>query len=147
LDGTAHTIALVEDSGRGVNWMEPRDVSLDEAVKLLTTNEGSGHMLVDDGFLAATYCKTSQRNVAFCDSHVEFIGQLADPAVARGLFTVAGGEPGVDDYVSPDQYVEREEVTVVKWNTVYSLVLFVVLSLLPAVWTRWSAKTQRIEGK
>jgi hypothetical protein len=35
-DGTSQTIMVVEASGMGINWMEPRDLSMKEAVQLMT---------------------------------------------------------------------------------------------------------------
>jgi prepilin-type processing-associated H-X9-DG protein len=131
-DGTAHTMVLLEATGLGVNWMEPRDMSLVEAVELLTTKARSGHTLAREGFLTTTYYETSQRNAAFCDGHIDYVGQFANPAVARGMLTVAGGEPIVENF--EERYVETVATTVVKWKAVYALCVFLILSLLPAAW-------------
>jgi type II secretory pathway pseudopilin PulG len=139
-DGTAWTIMVIEASGLGINWMDPRDVSLDEAIELMTTKPRSGHSHVVDGFLATTYYETSLRYVAFCDGHVQLIEQLRDPWFAKALLTAAGGEqlsPVYEAPVQPDPRrapVDPKSTTVVKWGVVWSLTLFVILSLLPAAW-------------
>jgi hypothetical protein len=133
-DGTANTIMVIEASGLGINWMEPRDVTLDEAVELLTTKPRSGHMHVDDGFLMTTYYETSYRNVAFCDAHAVWMGQLKDAELAKTLLMAADGKTIPADW--QETYVEPNATTVVKWGKVWGLSLFMVLSLLPAAWLK-----------
>lgn len=132
-DGTSNTILLIEASGLGVNWMEPRDVSIDEAIDLLTKKSRSGHTYLHDKFLTTTYYENSYRNVAYCDGRVEWMGQLSDADIAKALLTIAGGEiipPDVEgEFGAPD--VSR---TIVKWGTVYALCTFILLSLLPIRW-------------
>ena len=55
----------------------------------------------------------------------------ANDALAR--LTVNGGETVSEDYAS-DYYAATIGTTVVKWRVVYSLSVFVALSLLPVVW-------------
>jgi prepilin-type processing-associated H-X9-DG protein len=129
-DGAANTILVIEASGLDRNWMEPGDLTIDEAVELLTTKPRSGHRHVSDGFLTTKYYETSQRNVAFCDGHVEFMGQLKDASLARALLTADGGEPIPEDL--EEIYVPPTSTTVVKWGRVWGLSVFVILSLLPA---------------
>jgi prepilin-type processing-associated H-X9-DG protein len=139
-DGTSWTIMVLEASGLGVNWMEPRDVSLDEAIELMTTKPRSGHSHVEDGFLTTTFYETSARNVVFVDGHVTWMEQLRDPWFAKALLTAAGGEqlsPVYEAPVQPDPRrapVAPKTTTVIKWGVVWSLTLFVILSLLPAAW-------------
>jgi prepilin-type processing-associated H-X9-DG protein len=136
-DGSSNTIMVIEATGLGINWMEPRDVTLDEAIELLTTKKRSGHTHVDDGFLTTTYYETSYRNVAYCDGHVEWMGQLKDSDIAKALFTIAGGER-MDFVYGPSllDLVEPMPTTVVKWGKIWGLSVFVVLALLPAAWIR-----------
>lgn len=131
-DGTSHTITVFESSGLSVNWMDPRDVTLDEAIALLTTKPRSGHMQVEDGFLTTTYYETSYRNVAYCDGHVTWMGQLKDADLAKALFTVAGREAIPNEW--EETYVPPKTTTVVKWGKVWSLSVFIIVSLLPVAW-------------
>jgi prepilin-type processing-associated H-X9-DG protein len=144
-DGLSKTIMVIEATGLGINWMEPRDVTLDEAIELLTTKKRSGHSHVDDGFFTTTYYETSYRNVVFCDGHVQWMGQLKDAAIARSLFTIAGGEHlDFDDLQSRLNLVEPKTTTVVKWGKVWGLSVFMVLSLLPAAWLK---RRQNVLGR
>jgi len=134
-DGTSKTIMVIEATGLGVHWMEPRDPTLEEAVALLTTKPRSGHLHVHDGFLATTYYETSFRNVAFCDGHVVWLGQLKDAELAKALLTATGGERVRNEDWLQD-YVEPRATTIVKWGKVWGLSVFIVLALLPAACVR-----------
>ena len=123
------------------NWMDPRDVTFDEAVELLTTKPRSGHMSVSDGFFTTTYYETSARNVAFCDGHVaihrptersENRQSLADMRRRR---IVAATDNRNQEFVR-QQFVEPVTTTVIKWGRIWGLAVFVILSLLPALWIR-----------
>lgn len=142
-DGTANTILLIEASGLERNWMDPQDVTLEEAVELLTTKPRSGHRVASDGLFTTTYFETSTRNVVFCDGHVVYMDQLKDSDIARALLTCAGGEqlPAEatnrdQDFVHARQFVEPVTTTVIKWGRIWGLSVFIILSLLPAVWMR-----------
>jgi hypothetical protein len=65
------------------------------------------------------------------------MGQLKDSAIARALFTVAGGER-MDFYDGQSRFdlAEPKSTTVVKWGKVWGLTVFVVLALLPAAWLK-----------
>lgn len=91
-DGASKTIMLIEANDRHINWMEPRDMTIDEAVELLTTKPHSGHIDVADGFFSRTFYDTPFHTVVFCDGHAETLGQMNNPAVARALLTANGGE-------------------------------------------------------
>jgi prepilin-type processing-associated H-X9-DG protein len=146
-DGMSMTIMVIEASGLGINWMEPRDVSLDEAIELLTTKPRSGHAHVDDEFLTRIYYETSSRNVVWCDGHVRWMEQLKDAELAKSYLTATGGERemllrkyGYDKYKGPiswprmEKYVEPKSTIFIKWGVVWSLAVFVMLALLPARW-------------
>jgi hypothetical protein len=139
-DGTSLTITVIEASGLGIQWMDPRDVSLDEAIELLTTKPRSGHAHVHDGFLTTTYYETSSRNAAFCDGHIMWMEQLRDPKFAKAILTAAGGEQISPQYEAPvatdsePKFVEPKSTTDVKWGVVWGLTVFAILALLPAAW-------------
>jgi hypothetical protein len=145
-DGTAKTITVIEASGIGVNWMEPRDVAMDEAIQLLTTTPQSGHRHVRDGLLTTTSYKTTERHVARCDGSVHWMGQLSDPNVAKALLTAAGKEVFDEEWAK--SYVPPKSTTDIKWGKVWALSLFLLLALLPMRWMwqrRVGQKTAREE--
>jgi prepilin-type processing-associated H-X9-DG protein len=138
-DGISNTLMLIEATGLGVNWLDPRDVTVDEAVELLTTKPRSGHSHVHEGFFTTTYHETSQRNVVFIDGHVVHMGQFDDADVAKALLTIAGGETIPQELA--DEYKPDVVTTIVNWRNIYALSLFVVLAMLPAAWMRSLAKS------
>ncbi len=132
-DGLSKTITVLEASGLATNWMEPRDLSLAEAVELLTTTPRSGHRHFEDGFLTTTYYDTWYRHVAFCDGSVHRMERHFH-GIARALLTAAGGEVIPQAPNLPIlQYVEPKTTTIIKWGKVWGLSVFIVLSLLPAL--------------
>jgi len=136
-DGTSKTIMVIEATGFGIHWMEPRDVTLEEAIELLTTKPRSGHWHVDDGLLTTTYHETSARNVAFCDGHTVWMEQFDDTELARALLTAARRETFAwQNGRPPATFREAKMTTIIKWGKVWGLSVFVVLSLLPAAWVR-----------
>lgn len=86
-DGTSTTIVVVETSGSGVNWMEPRDLPF--AVVKQGTNSplrggfSSGH----GGYAQALNADGSTRP----------IGGTMSPEELEALFTRAGGE-AIEDF-------------------------------------------------
>ncbi len=139
-DGTSQTISVVEASGMGINWLEPRDLSMNEAVRLLTTQPRSGHSHVREGFLTTTYFETSSRNVARCDGSVSWMEQLNDPALASALLTAAGGEVIPTNWRS--KVVPSKRTVVVKWGVVWGLSVFIILAVLPAARIRRTSSEQ-----
>jgi hypothetical protein len=139
-DGTSQTIMVVEASGMGTNWMEPRDLTMNQAVNLLTTQPRSGHSQVYEGFFTRTYYETSSRNVARCDGSVYWMEQLNDPALAEALLTAAGGEVIPNDLST--KIAPGKTTVEVKWGIVWSLALFIVLALLPMASVRQKTAMQ-----
>jgi hypothetical protein len=128
-DGTAHTIALIEARGMEVNWMEPRDLSIDEAVELLTGKPASGHLREDDGFLTTIIWET-ERYVARWDGTIEFFSPISHKGTARAMLTASRGEPNGE---FEEMFIEPNLTIVRKWGRFWSLSVFVILSLLPAI--------------
>jgi prepilin-type processing-associated H-X9-DG protein len=72
-DGTSNTIAVIEVQNTGINWMEPRDITIDEAVRRITSSK----TLV---------------NVLMMDGSVEAIDPKMNPAKLRAMMTRQGNE-------------------------------------------------------
>jgi hypothetical protein len=126
---------VIEASGEEVSWMEPRDLSVDEAIELMTTKPRSGHVHSCDGWLFTTYYENSYRNIAVCDGSVLWLSQLRDPAVAKELTSIRTRRPGFNYHWDEARFAKGELIrTEVKWGKVWALSLFVILSLLPAAW-------------
>src|ERR1043165_8830586 len=91
-DGTATTILLIEAHGRPVIWSEPRDLTFEEAVDLLSRPVplNDGHA-VNNGFF---YKQSRGRFVAFADTRVQLLTSPLDRHLAAALLTVNGHEIG-----------------------------------------------------
>jgi prepilin-type processing-associated H-X9-DG protein len=80
MDGTSNTIAIVEVEGMPVNWMEPKDIDIEQFVSSTGGPGGAGAKHLH-GF-----------NTAFADGSVRFLMDQTDPITKRALATRAGGE-------------------------------------------------------
>jgi len=81
-DGTANTVMVVESERGNTNWLEPRDLSLAEALKP-----------IDEDLTAISSGHARGVNVAFCDGHIRFLpADIFRPNEMRSLLTMSGGE-------------------------------------------------------
>jgi prepilin-type processing-associated H-X9-DG protein len=82
-DGTSNTIMLVEVAGSGINWLEPRDLDIEQLSFQVNPPSGKGiHSHHPGG-----------ANVAFCDGSVRFLSDGIDPRTLEYLITIADGNP------------------------------------------------------
>ena len=127
-DGPENTILLIEASGSEISWAEPRDLTVDEAVDLLTkpSPEAGGHR-IDNGFF---YKPSVGRNMSFADGSVKFLATPINRKLAEALLTVDGGEQ-IDL-----SELENALAPQLDYAQCYAFGMFVILSLLPAAWMR-----------
>ena len=81
-DGTSNTILAIEVGGSGISWMEPRDVTVEEAIAFITNPSASQFMQFHPGGV----------NVAMADGSVRFISETIDPEQLRALLTRDDGQ-------------------------------------------------------
>jgi hypothetical protein len=127
-DGAATTILFIESNRPKANWAEPRELTFDEAVELLSrpASAEDGHP-VDDGFF---YKRRFGRCVAFADAHAELLRAPLSRELATALLTVDGGE----DIASELNTAVEPELDYAKC---YVFGLFMALSLFPALGVWW----------
>jgi type II secretory pathway pseudopilin PulG len=82
-DGSSNTILLVEVSGLGINWEEPRDVTVDEFMDLVAKSASQGRRSPHVGGFQAL----------MADGSVHFINNSIDPKTLRSLLLRNTGEP------------------------------------------------------
>ena len=83
VDGTSNTIAVVEVVNAGIEWCEPRDLSIDELSMRLNDGSGNGPSSYHPGGL----------NVLFADASVIFLGDGIDPVTLENLIRYDDGNP------------------------------------------------------
>jgi prepilin-type processing-associated H-X9-DG protein len=82
-DGTSNTILAIEVGGSGIPWMEPRDMTVEEAFTYITDPMATGQQHPHPGGV----------NVVLADGSVRFISSAIDPQMLRRLLTRNDGEP------------------------------------------------------
>ena len=79
-DGTSKTITVVEVANSGIPWLEPRDLSLEEALKGINPK--------DDHGLCISSNHPGGANVGYGDAHVEFLENSTTPEKLKKLLTI-----------------------------------------------------------
>lgn len=129
-DGFRNTVLLVESAQRHVNWMEPVDLTLGEAVDLLADRKRLRHVSGMEGWVQRRM-QSNGGNLGFVDSHAEYIGAIADRQRATDLLTIADGRPR-----EPPETLQATPATIVvtHWGRIVSLGVFALLTALPWRW-------------
>lgn len=129
-DGGANTILLMEAPNQGIDWAEPRDLSFEEAVDILTgeTLLSGGHLIDVHGlFLPRRFI-----SVAYVDGHMGVLPLPLSRELATALLTIDGGEK-IDE-------AELRKLAPAKLNVawLWGLSAFVGLAVWPGVrmWLR-----------
>ncbi|WP_442483530.1 DUF1559 family PulG-like putative transporter [Aeoliella sp. SH292] len=126
-DGTSNTILLIEADSRGVHWAEPKDLTFQEAVDLLSTplpdTATDGHPVIRGYFYKPSFV----RNVAMCDGSARALRVPIRREDAIALLTASGA-----DSIDFD-LIERHSTPQLDYARVWVFSVFVVLALLPAV--------------
>ncbi len=81
-DGTSNTIIAIELGASGINWMEPRDLTIEEAIAFITDPTVSPFQQPHPGGV----------NVLMADGMVHFIANTIDPKLLRALLTMNDGQ-------------------------------------------------------
>jgi prepilin-type processing-associated H-X9-DG protein len=82
-DGRSQTIAVVEVADSGINWLEPRDLTFEQAAQGINVSKAK---------LGISSHHPGGANILFCDGSVHFLSNGISPDVLRALLTAAGGE-------------------------------------------------------
>ena len=87
-DGSSRTIAVIEASGSGIHWMEPRDLPFAAIAKGVNPKPGPGISSLHPGAVLAV----------FADGHTQSIDERIPLVKLKALFTKAGGEEIGEDF-------------------------------------------------
>ena len=138
-DGAANTIILIEVTGRKIPWYEPHDLTLDEAIDLLTSKGGTDEWIRPGYFVSERLYRDGfdDRLVAYADGHVGTIPHYSlDRETARALLTRSGGEnlEDIDDrLIYSDTRTGASKVIghIVHWGRIWGTAVFIVLAVGP----------------
>ena len=139
-DGTSQTLMVVEAHLPDVAWSEPRDLSLDEGVRLLISKDpphAGGHVRED--FFYAYY---DGRNAAMADTSIRFLHQGLSSEAATALLIVDDGDSLRED-LSRSGTVSAKRLNL---GNCYRLAVFVLLTLFPLPWV-WISPRRTDEQK
>lgn len=128
-DGTSNTILLMETHSEEIRWKEPRDLMLDDALDLLSSDkEEPPHPCRPDAFF---WIYHGGRHVLFGDGSVRFIPNGLRRDLWSAMLTIDGGKPEIDwEEVAPRVPRKRQ----LKAGNCYRFAVFVFLVLLPTPW-------------
>jgi hypothetical protein len=127
-DGTGGTILVMEDQSTKIPWMEPRDLMLDEALRVLTSSDPRvGGIHRQEGFF---YDYAGVRNVALVDGRVAFFSDGLQRNFAAKLLTIDDGV-GVSAQNLELQPFAGKRLNV---GNCYRLAVFVLLTVFPLPW-------------
>ncbi|QDT01534.1 DUF1559 family PulG-like putative transporter [Adhaeretor mobilis] len=121
------TIMLIEAGGRNTPWTKPVDLTMQEAMDLLTGKMPEAILHGDSQNRGIIFLRnTSYVNVAMADASVRTLSIPLDEATARALLTANGGEE-----IDEDALTQRRTTKRLNYRGIYGLSLFVLLALLP----------------
>jgi len=131
IDGTSNTIFLVESIKPAICWMEPKDLTLGDAVNILCSSMKPGHLGVDEVFFS-TYTTSTGGFASLADAHNEFISSSISAEMASDLLTRNGKEQTEQGrFYGTANRQPPLMIRTYQWKRIYSFTMFVLLSLLP----------------
>jgi prepilin-type processing-associated H-X9-DG protein len=138
-DGTDSTIIVVEVADSGIHWMEPRDLSFDDArtgVHPPGRAAISGHHIISYGHF---YRDEPGANVAMADGSVRSLPERISQATLEAMLTIDGKEP--IDFDSLPELQPR-----LNWSRVFAPIVLIVSYLILLLRPRKQRKADRQEA-
>ncbi|MCA9163994.1 MAG: DUF1559 domain-containing protein [Planctomycetales bacterium] len=137
LDGTSNTVMVIESKSADIHWMEPRDVDLNEATRLLASTDWEDAVHVREGFF---YRTITGRNVAFADGACQFIPLIPEQSATK-YFGINDGivDPAVLD--APPPATARKP----QYGNWLRLGVFLILVFLPLPWVWISPRREKVK--
>ena len=140
-DGPWNTILLIEKHGSGISWMEPRDMSFDEALAQLSADDpsvlGPHH---SENFFFEYY---GGCNVALADTVVHYVRRRCSRELWAALLTI--DDDGLRFADVPLEPLPPFNAPRLKVGNCYRLAVFVLLVLLPLPWV-WRNRGPRSDA-
>lgn len=125
-DGTSNTIALVEDTANPVNWMEPSDLSPDQAAKILN---GLDRKSCSHGSETPFERRLTGSNLGILDGSTCHWMAKPESLLPAGSFLI-------DDGILFDWDIVGEALVETKYGGYVALGIYLLLVFLPAFYLR-----------
>lgn len=121
-DDPSHSILVLESSAKEVNWMEPVDLSIDEALHQLISASSGGHR------------KGHTSEAVFANGNVDTVWSYERPDTAKALLTINAGDEieKSDVYRRDELYAIYEKQSKQFWLIPIATCIFIALAILPA---------------
>jgi hypothetical protein len=138
-DGTSQTILLMEAAEKGIPWAQPKDLSFDEAVELLSSKHGAAHLRFGRGgyFEKGFEGATTGIHIVMANGQIWYIASPIPKDLAIALLTVDGGEP-IDMAA-----FERLTAPRLDYARCYAFGTFVLLIVLPGLRKLWQRRSEQ----
>jgi hypothetical protein len=130
--GTANTVLVLEDQSQEILWMEPRDLTCDEAISVLTSQDWrmAGVHRPDDFF----YEYSGYRQAVFVDGSIRSLFDGLPSNLVASLLTIdQRPDASLQDSVTSSPTVAKR----LKLFNCFLLASFITLTLLPLPWVWW----------
>jgi hypothetical protein len=145
---------LLEVGGRGVHWSEPRDLTMDEAIELLTGQSSERFYTIKKGYFVSkkySHDGLNVRVVAWLDGHTMGHELLKNPADARALLTKSGGEE-ITEFETYDYDIDSHLIGVIThWGRIWGVLVWLVVVLLSTSRAArrkiWPTSTEQNDGQ
>jgi hypothetical protein len=140
-DGTSNTIWLVEDQSHQIPWMEPRDLTLDQAIALLSSTDRQSASAHRWGDFFHEYWGV--RTIGFADGSGHYLYDGLPRDLLANLLILDDGvgvDQGVLDRWPPSGSISKR----LKLDNCFRLAVFVALTLVPLL--RLRRKNKRPGG-
>ena len=131
--GASNTIAILEDTSNPVNWMQPVDLSIDQAIDLYNFKKTpkTMHHIHETKFERRTWHSS---NCAFFDGSIRYIAPLKEPEILGKWFT---NDSVPRNWESVEDNIANHGGSTVKLSYGYMLVaLNILIAVLPFLWRR-----------
>ena len=126
LDGLGNTIALIEDSTNPVHWMEPSDLTVDEAADFLNeVDRDSCSHFAETAFQK----QLIGTNIALLDSSTFCCSPTPDPPISNAAFLI-------NDFELYDHPEFAEIEIEIKYWAYLTLAIYILLIILPAFYLK-----------
>jgi hypothetical protein len=138
-DGPPSTILVVEIAGSGIHWMEPRDLSFDEARRGINPPGRAGISSHHTQGHAHFHHEDLVANVALADGRVRVLADWLDPPTLEAMLTIDGNEPiDLDAIVEPRPRLH--------WPRIVSPTVLIVFYLILLLRPRRRREAERKEA-